>query len=147
MDANPAVQTLCNVIRPEDKFLNYAICGVKDAQDTIKLWLSGKEELSSLDINSINDHGASAEKYIEVPLIGINDLLKRINDNIDLVSIDIEGMDYEVISSWDFSIKRPKILVIELVDDNIVEFMSEHNYIWYATNCGNSFFVDGEIYN
>ena len=40
-------------------------------------------------------------------------------NNIDFMSIDIEGLEYEVLSSNNWKIYRPKYLLIEILDLNI----------------------------
>lgn len=49
---------------------------------------------------------------IEVEVVGINDVLKQ-HQSIQLLNIDIEGLDSELILSIDFSKYRPEVIIFE----------------------------------
>jgi FkbM family methyltransferase len=63
---------------------------------------------------SLGKCGDKLESF-EVPCVTINELLeKHFSDgNLDLLSIDIEGVDLEVLSELDFSRFIPKVIVVE----------------------------------
>ena len=59
---------------------------------------------------------------------------------IDFLNIDIEGADFEALKSLDFEIYRPKLVCVEIYDENIDNsniniFLKDLNYsrIWSAT--------------
>lgn len=66
------------------------------------------------------------------------------NREIDFMSIDTEGFDLEVIKSNNWSMYRPKIVVVETVNNKqeIVEFMLGQNYLQVHENQANTFFKD-----
>lgn len=49
------------------------------------------------------------------------------NTEIDFLSIDVEGLDYEVIKSNDWDKYKPKVVVVEILGKNLAEI--EHNEI------------------
>ena len=62
------------------------------------------------------------------------------NRKIDFLNIDIEGADFEALKSLDFEIYRPKLVCVEIYDENIDNsniniFLKDLNYtrIWSAT--------------
>ena len=69
---------------------------------------------------------------------------------IDLLSIDVEGHDFEVLSSLDLNIYRPRLIVVEIhkFDINnpsaskIYEYLIEHNYKMVSYAVMNGYFLD-----
>ena len=56
----------------------------------------------------------------------LDDILKQAGcAGIDFLSIDIEGMEIPALSGMDFSIYRPKLILIEDHCDNLVK----HNFL------------------
>lgn len=92
------------------------------------------------------------EKIIKMPLININDLIK---DNLDkaptLLSIDVEGLDLEILKSLDFSRYKPTAICIETLSYNelrqeyktrdVADFLKEKGYSVYADTRINTIFV------
>ena len=65
----------------------------------------------------------------------------------NLLSIDIEGYDYEALKSLEFCKYRPQIIISELLPGKcttpvIVNFLMEKGYMLYACNSSNGIFVD-----
>lgn len=71
---------------------------------------------------------------------------------IDFFSVDVEGLDYEVLQSNDWEKYRPEIIVVEelynLVEDvpngRIYKFLKEKNYSFLAKTINSLFFVDNK---
>ena len=62
------------------------------------------------------------------------------NRKIDFLNIDLEGADFEALKSLDFDIYRPKLVCVEIYDENIESsniniFLKNLNYTrqWSAT--------------
>lgn len=59
---------------------------------------------------------------------------------IDFLSIDVEGLDFEVLQSNDWAKYKPEVILVEVLgsslasiaDSEITEFLSEHDYVLYA---------------
>ena len=89
-------------------------------------------------------------KTIEVKTI--NDIIRQYNNGVfpDLLSIDIEGLDYRVLSSANFSNSFPKVICAEITqlntDEDICELLESRGYISYAHTIGNLIFVHQSIY-
>lgn len=70
------------------------------------------------------------------------------NQLIDFISIDVEGLDFEVLQSINLTRYRPKIILIEALqntlehpqNDNLNEFLKEHNYYFFAKTVNTLFF-------
>ena len=73
----------------------------------------------------------------EVQSSGLTTILDELNiDDFDFLSIDVEGPDFEVLKTLDFSRFRPQLLVLEYPTvwpwrDNICSFMKDRDYsLW-----------------
>lgn len=93
------------------------------------------------------------DKVVKIPLMTINDILDHfIGKELNFVSLDVEGLDFEIIKAFDFDKQRPEVVCIETItytEDNseekeypIIEYMLENSYMVYADTYINTVFVD-----
>jgi FkbM family methyltransferase len=88
-------------------------------------------------------------------ILGINDLLRRYfaGGGPDFVSLDIEGMDLEILHAWDFRLSRPAVFCVEtltydtenrgLKRPEMTPLLESAGYWLYADTYINSIYVDG----
>ena len=78
-------------------------------------------------------------------------LNRHLEDNeIDFLSVDVEGLDLEVLKSNDWSKYRPKFVLAEVLNSDLhdlykntlVQFMKENDYVLYAKLINTVFFKD-----
>lgn len=92
-------------------------------------------------------------KVVKVPLININDLIKNnFSTHPDLLSIDIEGLDFAVLQSLDYASYPIPVICVETCtysenhirpkDRSIAEFMVTKGYEVYADTYINTIFVN-----
>lgn len=92
-------------------------------------------------------------KVINIPLININELIKEQFDKApNFMSLDVEGVDFEILKSLDFNRHRPDLICVETITfslenkeekmPEIMEYMKSKNYIVYADTHINTLFVD-----
>jgi hypothetical protein len=68
----------------------------------------------------------------------------------NFISIDVEGMEEEIIRSFDFSKHSPEVFCIETLELNgkkrtdIIDFMATKNYLAIADTYVNTIFVNKE---
>ena len=68
---------------------------------------------------------------------------------IDFMTIDAEGFDHEVVSSSDWEIYRPRVVLVELLNTELQKFglhptaimLKEHNYRAFAKTFNTYFYV------
>jgi hypothetical protein len=94
----------------------------------------------------------SIEKTINIPILNINDVMKKYLPNPNYISLDVEGLDFEIVESFDFQKTRPEVFVIETLtytEDNseekiekIIDYMKKKDYFLYADTYINSIFID-----
>lgn len=112
IDGNIRYKKLWGTARPKDRFVNALISA--DTQKDVPFYehyagfvsTAVKEHVSQFDADDFNLTFKDS--------LNINDVLAKNNINkIDILFIDIEGMDYEVLSSLDIGKYRPKFICIE----------------------------------
>lgn len=96
------------------------------------------------------------EKVIEVPVISINSVIAEYFDGRapDLVSVDVEGLDFEIIKSLDLVRYRPTVICVETLTFSetreerkvreIEEYLCARGYFIYGDTYINTLFVDRE---
>lgn len=62
------------------------------------------------------------------------------NTEIDFMSVDVEGLDFEVIQSNNWDRFRPKILLVEVLGNSMDEFFTNEVYL-YLVSRGYSFYA------
>jgi len=75
------------------------------------------------------------------------------NQKIDFLTIDVEGMDLEVLQSNNFYKYKPKVVLVEIfssnftdIDNNeIAKFMKSYNYSIYSKTFNTIFFIDNDL--
>ncbi len=98
------------------------------------------------------------EKIIKVPLRTINEVMREhCSSGVNLVSIDVEGLDSEIVQSFDFSKYQPEVFCIETLryDENgilqknheLINFMKEKEYSVYGETYINTIFVSKNVRN
>lgn len=103
--------------RPEDQFLNVAV-GARSGQ--VKLHIYQSSQISSAMPATVahwRKHGRSAYTQLVVPCVTLNEVLAGhlAGRELHLVSIDVEGMEHEVLKGIDLQRYRPWVIVIEAV--------------------------------
>lgn len=158
VEANP--ELIPNLVkgRPHDTIIHAAV-HVEDLS-TVYLSVSNASELSSLDRRFVLewDQGRVGEReLVEVPAIRVNDLIERdCGGEAPLyLSIDIEGLDLDVLKDLDFLRFRPFIVQAEPSDHHIPQnsfhlqhFMESVGYGLIGKTDVNLVFIDlGRIEN
>ena len=98
-------------------------CAVSDKDEILTLSLAGMMTSARKDHVEIYEKldwgGSKANQGIfrQVTAKGINTIIKKLK-SCDLLVIDIEGFEPVVMNEWDFSILKPKIMIIETRDED-----------------------------
>lgn len=98
------------------------------------------------------------EQTIRLPVRPVNAVLAEHfpNSAPDLLSLDVEGLDIDILRSWDFSRWRPRIACVETITystgrsgrqkDEISKLFEDNEYFEYAHTHINTLFVDKEVW-
>lgn len=155
VEANPTIAQRIRRKRPRDTVVNLAV--LPKGAGTLDLHVMDMDGLSTVSSQwreTIASHGmATAIKIVPVRTIGINDLLQEHlkSRTIDFASLDIEGLDFDVLSAWDFDRWRPYLFCAETAearangytrDERIEVLMKDRGYRPLFNTFANTVFVD-----
>lgn len=88
----------------------------------------------------------------------LHEILNKYNDGkfTDFLSLDVEGLDEQIISSINFELIRPKVICVETIsfsysgngvkNKKIIELLESKGYMVYADTNINTIFVDAKIW-
>ena len=105
----------------------------------------------SLEEAAIRKEMGHAYKIIQMPLRNINKIIAEyLGAAPDLLSIDVEGLDFDILQSLDFSRYAPKVIVVETIrfgetaqaqkQQHIIDFVCTKGYSVYADTYVNTIF-------
>lgn len=92
-------------------------------------------------------NGLSVKEVINVPCRNLNDILDEYSFVPDYLSIDIEGMDYKVLRSIDYSRYDIKVIIAEMTDkknengETMDDYMKNVGYAVYGKYGANVIYV------
>lgn len=138
--------------RPNDVYINKAV-GL--SKRNLDYYMYNEPALNTFDLKVVERlKNSEMYKIIEVKKIDVEplrDILLTVNhiDNIDFMSIDVEGLDYEVLQSFNWNLYRPKLMIVECLGNNgvnftespVYSFLVEKGYCFYAKT-GNSIIME-----
>ena len=165
VEPNPTLIRKIKKIRPKDICLNVGISPdnkegeldfyIFDNNDAEKgLSTFSKKEAEQVQ----NTTHIKIEKVTKIPVTPINSVLaKYFPDKApDLISIDVEGLDLEILQTIDFTTCRPIAVCVETVNftmshrktknKGIINFMEKQGYFVYADTGLNSIFADKSLF-
>ena len=91
-------------------------------------------------------NNVSLTEVKSISVIPVNEILESYFVNVVnyFISIDVEGMDFEILQSIDFERFKPPVICIEVNgkdEDIVVGYLNEKGYLLYASNCTNCIFL------
>lgn len=165
VEPNPGLIKNITKKRPGDTVLNIGIAGndreteldfyIFDESDSEKgLSTFSREEAYHVQ-NTTHIKIAEVKKIPVIPISSV--LAKHFPDKApDLISIDVEGLDLEILQSIDFTACRPIAICVETVNftvnhkktknRGIINFMESKGYFVYADTGINSIFADKALF-
>ena len=112
VEPNRRFHPLIEMVRPRDILLKNAVGG---KQGQIRFYECKGIGLSTCikpDADIHENYGV-VEEY-DVPMITLNDVMEQLESVPELLSIDVEGMEYELLSAFDFEKYSPFIIIVEV---------------------------------
>jgi FkbM family methyltransferase len=156
VEPDPALSALLKRKRPKDITLNIGVS--TGLHERLPLYVMSNPTLNTFSESEALRYGETGsykiQRVIDVELLPISEIfMKYFDDNSpDILSIDVEGMDYEIIKSIDFKKYRPVIICVETLQFSesrevnkisaINNYLSNYNYMVYADTHINTIFVD-----
>lgn len=160
IDPMPGIMKLFNQNRPNDINLEIGI-SAEDSKLTYYIFneralntFSEREASIKAQIDPSKYFIVSKQVISTYPLSTILDRHLKSSVHIDLMSIDVEGLDLEVLISNDWLKYRPKLILVEELRTNIevlsnnseiYKFLRSHHYSLYYRTYNTSFYIDSSV--
>lgn len=153
VEPNPSLISQIKKVRKRDTCLNV---GVGNALGWAKFYVMENLSLNTMikeqALHFQNSGLSKIEKVIDIEVVTFAHIVENhlSGKAPDFISLDIEGMDLQVLQTIDFVKYRPKVLCVETQnvqykkDKTIIEFMEKQGYFVCADTCINSIFVDSK---
>lgn len=131
VEPNPFFKNLYHQIRPKDHLFQG---GVADFDGNMKYYIQQSNLLNTFSEQYLIENNLleSTTEIRDVPVRKLSSLLEDVNlagKEIDFMSIDVEGLEFEVASGNNWEKSRPKYLLFE--SSNALEFDMESNLTLY----------------
>jgi FkbM family methyltransferase len=159
VEPDPALFDKIAKARPQDTCLNIGISS--HSEEMADFYVMDVPTLNTFSREEAERYCSYGErriaKVIQIPLISVNDIIKKhFVAAPDILSLDVEGLDYEILTAIDFTRFRPNIICVETLTytedntekklTNIIEFMKSVGYLSYADTFINTIFVSREAW-
>ena len=157
IEPNPDSFNLFAKYRPRDINLNYGIAKIKG---NLEYYMFDEPALNTFDVEVLNSRKLNTQykhiKTILIEVMALSNVLKEFipeGTKIDFLSIDVEGLDLEVLMSNDWQKYRPNwVLVeqlnlkdIEHLDFEIHRYMKSIGYVLFAKTFNTLFYKDSSV--
>lgn len=158
IEANPMLHKHFLTERPEDVNLNI---GISDKEEILDFYIMKDNTLSSFSKKECDEmiaHGKKLDVVIQISLITIGKVLEQYNDNKfpDFMSLDAEGMDFQILRSIDFERNWPKVICVEAAEYSpigagkrrydLIKYLEKKGYYEYANTNLNAIMVKNEFW-
>lgn len=152
VDANPGTKKLFDAIRPNDITIE---TGVSLHPGDLDFYRFENNVFNTLDKQIAEQHckefSIDVKEIIKIKTRTLAGILKAYLpplQKIDFMSIDVEGLDMEVLRSNDWSAYKPEVLVVECVyadyadiqSMEMVKYLKELGYSFFAKTFSSFFF-------
>lgn len=155
IEPNPVWAALIARERPRDLCLNVGLAG--QSRSEVPFYVMSSDTLCTFSKceaeRMVSECGEeiSEVRYLEV-LAPESVLSAHFSDCMNLVSLDVEGLELEILAAFDLQRYRPEVFCIETISyaidgsgvksSEIVQFMTENGYMVFADTYINTIFVD-----
>lgn len=145
VDAMPGSMCLFEKYRPRDINIESAI-STESKEMTYHIF--NDPALNGFDKKLSTERDSAKSKYkiiktVEIKTMTLCSILNQHladNQKIDFLSVDVEGLDLDVLKSNDWNKYRPEVVLVEILGSSLSEleksdvykYLNEHGYIIYA---------------
>lgn len=131
-------------------------CGVSDVESTMEFYSFKSSSYNTFRKELVNEIEKVTEllNVKEIHVKKLSSILEHQNiKEIDFMSVDVEGLDLNVLKSNDWKRFHPKVVIvedfnhgIEITNSPIYQFMDSLGYIYFCQTCTNVFYIDKDFY-
>lgn len=145
VEANPNLMDFFRVERPEDTNLNLGV-GVSSGVSTFYMYdpTSGRNTFSAKEVENYKEMSVKASMQIEVTTL---DSIVKVfckGKYPELLSCDIEGLDFDVLKTADFEESFPIVIVVETRKEQTYvmrDMLRKKGYFLYCRTGENLIFI------
>jgi FkbM family methyltransferase len=157
VDALPGTKKLFQRLRARDITIESGV----GAEEKMMTYFSFNEPalntFSAQEAERKNHSPYHIVNTLQIPVVTLKQILDQHlpnNTPIDFMTIDAEGFDHEIVSSNDWNVYRPRVLLVELLNTDIqniqthptAQILSQHHYRPVAKTVNTFFFVANESF-
>ncbi len=154
IEPNPVLYK--NFVRSRKRDVNLNI-GIADRDGELDFYSMDNSALSTFSKDAANelvrDHGARIREVIKVKTRSLTSVIAEYAGGVfpDFLSLDVEGLDMDILRSIDYSKSAPKVICVETIsysttghgakDNAIITFLQDKGYMVFADTYINTIFV------
>jgi FkbM family methyltransferase len=155
IEPDPALTKVLQNARPNDKVVQAAI---SDKSGEAEFFIFDESQISTLSKEEAAVRQQSGRYHlketISIPLLTIEDIIvKYMNNQLPhLISLDVEGVDFDVLNAFDFEKYPVPVFIVETCSysethikpkiNTIIDLMLQRGYFVYADTYINNIFVN-----
>jgi FkbM family methyltransferase len=158
IEANPPLLEQFKLSRPKDVNLNI---GISDKEEELPFYIMKDNTLSTFskeECDFMISKGKVLQEIKKIKLTTLSAVLEKYFNNKfpDFMSIDVEGMDFQILQSIDFSKSMPKVICVEAAEyspvgagarrSELIDFLVSKGYYEYANTNLNAIMVDKKFW-
>lgn len=154
IDAFPDAIKLFRMQRKRDTNIE---TGVSDIEEILNFYI-----FKESSYNTFNEELVDGIKKVsllkdvkKISVKPLSSILSQLNiTSIDFMSVDVEGLDLNVLKSNDWNTFRPKIILVEdfnygndIKNSIIFKYMHTLGYVYFCKSVTNAFYIEKDFYN
>jgi FkbM family methyltransferase len=158
IDAMPGIMQIFNKIRPKDINIE---CGISLSKQLLNYHIFNEKALNTFSEEEAKLKSKSDKYFIKevinIQTYSLSEILDQYNNSfnkIDFMSIDVEGLDLEVLMSNNWDKYRPSIILVEelrtnihllYLNSDINKYLNSKGYTLNNRTYNTSFYLDTRI--
>jgi FkbM family methyltransferase len=151
VNIEPDVKVFEKICRERQRDVNLNL-GIGRQEGELTFYALSPNTLSTFSkraaLHSISKDGATIMSETRVKVITLAELFRNTvaDRQVDFLSVDAEGYEYEILSSNDCKLFRPTAIIVQLNQDKngrVAHLMRAEDYLLICFNGTNGIFVDG----
>jgi FkbM family methyltransferase len=145
IEANPYLIDKFNTYRPQDINLNI---GIGQSEGELDFYVMNDPTLSSFSATECESYVKTGKYHIaetiKVKTTTLSSIIQRYYQGVfpDFMSLDVEGLDMEILKSIDYEMSSPKVICVEAAEyspigagerrSELIDFLTGKGYYEYA---------------
>lgn len=158
IEANPNLIKYFKRLRPKDISINVGVGAVESVMSFYIMEDSTLSTFSEPESTKMIAAGKKLREIIKVPVLPINNVIQKYSHGQfpDFLSLDVEGIDFEILKGIQFNSSYPKIICVEAAEyspigagrrkTEIIDFLQSKGYFEYANTNLNAIMVKNEFW-